>query len=122
MSDDFYTEMQGVATELLSEFKTGVARLVRRARTAADAQRPYDKADGAPAYTTLNGVVLTVDKKLVDNKRVFGREDMLVCAHPGFDIEGTDKVEIDGRERTIIKFKPKPGAGIRVCWFVVLED
>lgn len=122
MSDEFYIEMQGVATELLEEFKTGVARLVRRTRTTPDNTRPLEKTNGSPTYTVLSGVVITVDKKMIDNKVIFGREAMLVCAHPGFDPLTTDKVEVDGRERTVLALKSLPGAGVRVAWKIVLAD
>jgi hypothetical protein len=122
MSDAFWTEMQGTAAELLEEFKTGVARLVRTARTVPDADQPYVKTDGAPAYTVLSGVALPVDKKMIDNKVVFARHTMLICAHPGFDILGTDVIELDGRNRTILKIRRVPDAGIAVVWKLALAD
>ena len=122
MSDDFWLEMQDLATELLSEFQTGTTRLVRIARTPVSVDRPYDKDNGAPAYTNLHSVVKPVDKKMVDNSLVFDRNSMVVCSHPGFDILGTDMVEVDGRQRKILKIRRMPDAGIAVVWFLAIED
>ena len=122
MSDAFWLEMQATATELISEFRTGVARLVRTSRVTPDAGRPYDKTDGVPAYTSLDGIALPVDKKMIDDKVVFSRHTMLVCAHPGFEILGSDKVELDSRERTILKIRRVPEAGIAVVWKLALAD
>jgi hypothetical protein len=122
-SDDFYTDMQETATELLQEFSQGVAVLYRETRTDDSSDRPWDFTNTPDGGETLSGVVRPVTQQFVDGTRIIGTEDMLVFAVPtGAAPTISDRVLIDGRLRTPKKLRQLPDAGIPVVYFMVLED
>ncbi len=112
---DFYTEMQGVASELLKEFQQGV---ITYTPTVAPVNEWEDPVAGTPVTldATANGVgkeylsdlITTSDIEVTS--AVFGQDPT---------IEG--KVSIDGVAKEIISVRQIPAAGLPVAWKIFVK-
>lgn len=115
--------MRETADELLEEFNQGVIRIARVTKTATPG-RPWDKTNGAPSYTTVSGVVRTVEEMYVDGTLVRGHERQATIQDPRMSPEPSleDMIEVDGRLCKPIKRIRIPDSGQVVCYKFVLAD
>ena len=110
---DFYTEMQGVASELLKEFQQGVITY-----TPTVSNDWEDPVAGTPITldATANGVgkeylsdlITTSDIEVTSS--VFGQDPA---------IEG--KISIDGVAKEVISVRQIPAAGLPVAWKIFVK-
>lgn len=122
---DFYEEMQGVTTGLLTEFKQGVIKLI--VMTPGNG-KPYDPGEPTERKITMVGAVARgVSKQYVDGKDIVGSDIQVTASVAGTDDETgaavqlvgpydktTHKVEIDGVPYRIVALPYVPAAGTRV--------
>jgi hypothetical protein len=121
---EFYAEMQGVATDLLTEFQQGTIVLVRSTPTVGDTDRPWDlTADPSPTRVTLRAAARTVDKKYVDGTRIHGGETQVTLSVPVLSPEPTvsDRIEIDGVLMTTVDMHRLPDAGTPVAFVFIVR-
>lgn len=115
---DFYAEMRGIATELLTEFKQGSMALLKYTPASGPphnpgkptwARLPFDgTANGVSAYMLQDTLVQSSDRVV----------NMPAAITPTIK----DRIEIDGVSYQIIKVTPKPAAGDPVVWQVVVRS
>ena len=107
---DFYNEMQGTASELLSEFNQGVIQYIP---TTAPANDWEDAVDGTPV--TLDAVALGPSQKYLSD--LITVSDIEITASVfGQTPSNSGRITIDGDEKQIIAVKQIPAAGAPVCW------
>lgn len=116
---DFYTEMQGIATDLLTEFNQGVIQLVRRTQGNGPGYNPGDPAE---AIHTLKGAARGVSKRFVDGTLIVESDlQVTVAVHPTVKPLPTDAIRIDGRDYQIVAIKPIPPAGVTVSNVIIFR-
>lgn len=111
----FYDEMQGVATELLQEFKQG--SIVYRAPTAgAQPWEPVTYNDTPISGGTVSGVSQQYVTDLITTSDLHALLPVF-----GATPTNTGRLLIDGVEHQIIRVMPSPAAGTVVCWHVFVK-
>lgn len=119
MSDDFYTEMQNVASEVLGEFKQGVITLTQSTPGAGPADNP-----GAPTTVThtLDAVVKGASFKYVSMGLALA-SDMIVTAAviAGVTPKKDDVITIDGKKYKVVQDVSAPAAGTRAVWKLIVR-
>lgn len=136
---DFYGSLQGTASELLGEFKTGTVLLERTSFT--EDYTPGGPFPPTPEQTIttvyrLDATVRGVAAKYVDGTLVQASDLQAVCAVTaeivsvnGEPASGTedivptleDVLMIDGAARTILRVLPTPAAGQAVAVTVFIR-
>ena len=113
MSDEFYREMQAVASEVLGEFRQGVIRYIEAGPSSGPAWNP---TPGEDVISVLDATANGVSAEYVDGKSVLATDLMVTAAV--FDRVPTmsGRLEIDGKEVQIVKIMDKPAAGTVVVW------
>ena len=135
----FYEDMQGIATDLLTEFKQGTLYLAQTTQAPPDPAKPWL----APTTTTrkflLNGVLTNVNRKFIDNVTIVAADSQATVAVPGVltEIDGSPALDgatqdiepyagdiliVDGNERAIIAVKRIPDAGTTVALALVVRS
>ena len=115
---DFYAEMRGIATELLTEFKQGSMALLQYTPASGPPHNP-----GKPTWARLpfDGTANGVSAYMLQDTLVQSSDRVVIVPA---DIVPTvkDRIEIDGVGYQIIKVTPKPAAGNPVLWQVVVRS
>lgn len=118
---DFYTQMAGVANELLAPtpqggLGQGTVKLVKY--TATPPVNPWD-LPGPPSRTetTLKAAVRGVSKEFIGmeiapNNPIVATDLVVIVAPWGGTYEPGDSIEIDGRPATVLRYDNIPAAGI----------
>lgn len=121
----FYEEMLGVSEELFEAFQqdAGNIYLVRES-SAPTSGRAHDVTIGSPVKTLLQAVAIPVQKKYIDGQLITGRETQVMFSPPTLTPEPglSDKIEISGRDRKVIKMKRIPDAGIALVFIFFVAD
>ncbi len=129
-ADDFYAEMQGIANELLEEFKQATVKLVR---TPLGGGPKFNPGVGIPVkYTFKGATVRGVSRQYIDGKDIIGTDMQAVLSVAQVDETGaavnppirplvSDRLEINGEPYTIIADKTVPPAGVAVAYIFVFR-
>lgn len=115
---DFYSEMQGVASDLLREFKQGVIAYVAVTKGSGPADNP-----GAPtekAYT-LDAVARGVAFKYIDGTNVVASDQQMTMPGKGVAPDMKGFVTVDGVRHKIVRIIRKPSAGTPIAWTVIFR-
>lgn len=133
---DLYTEFQGVADDLLAEFKQGTVTLTRTIQGTPDPDTPWIPAPSETRTYTLDAVARDVSTKYVDGTEILAT-DVQVTASTKMSWTATngvaitpsdvryepspgDVMSIDGAGVNIVKTMRIPRAGTAVAWrFIV---
>lgn len=112
---DFYTELQGVAADVLTEFKQGVIQLVATTPGIGPAHNP---GNPTTVSTTLPGaVVLGIEQRYMAQALVVGAEKQVTSSVvAGIDPKNGYKITIDGTPFRIVEVINVPAAGTPVVW------
>src|SRR5690606_29868508 len=117
---DFYTELQGVAAEVLGEFKQGVVTLTRITKGDVDPEEPWVIPEDNVQSEVLDAAVKRVSEELVDGSTILATDLEVVAVVPAMGPRESDILDIDGKVVRIIRILPKPAAGTPVAYrFVV---
>ena len=116
---DFYSEMQDLATELLTEFNQGVIKYIEAGATSGD---PFTPTQGAPTEYTLNAVAKGVEFKYVKEGYISASDIQITAAVFGTEPSQSGVIDIDGREKQIIAVQQIPAAGIPVAWAIFVKS
>lgn len=112
----FYEEMQGVATELLTEFNQGIIRLVRITKTGPS----YNQSQSSQTIYPLHGVTKGVSQKYVDGKNIVITDSQAIISVPSDIIPDiSDKLRVDGKDYEILSVKKIPESGITVAILII---
>lgn len=112
---DFYKEMQGIASELLTEFKQGVITYTPSAQPV-NGWEPVTESTPTPIDATATGVA----KQYIDDL-ITASDTMLTIKPFGQSPAMNGKITIDGNDRQIIKIKQIPAAGEPIVWMVFVK-
>ena len=117
----FYDDMQGIATDLLTQFNQGVISLIVVTPGNGPPSNPGPPVRSAPMF--LKGAasaafsVRGASKTYSDGTHI-QRGDIKVTTKvlSGIDPKLTDKITLDGKEYNIIHFNKIPETGTTVAW------
>ncbi len=113
----FYDEMASTAAGLLGEFKQGVVSLKRLVNSAASAQTPWKKGEAQdPEIYSLNAVARRLHQRYENGVLIVETGDMVIFAVPEVVPLVTDKLVLDGVDRTITNLTPIPPLGTTVAY------
>jgi hypothetical protein len=122
MSDAFYTEMAGIAGDLITEYQQGTATLEKRTPVAG--MPPWEPGAFTATIYAVVCVVRSVDRRFVDGTLVLATDRMAMVpatALPdGVEPQANDVVHVDGRPTTIKKVIRVPEAGIIIVYKLIL--
>jgi hypothetical protein len=109
-----YDDLQGVASEILTEFDQEEIKLVQYVKGTGPADNP---GASIPTTHTLDGVARGVSFKYVQSGfAVASDKQVTVAVIPGVIPTENDFVDIDGIRHKIIKDVSVPAAGTRCVW------
>lgn len=118
----FYSEMQGVASEVLAEFKQGTVVLRRTVPGASDPSTPWIPGDPVVTDYTLDAVVSGVAQEYENGTTIVGTDLQVTCAVPAVMPDmTTDTLLVDGVAVVVIKNMPIPEAGTPVAYRFIVK-
>jgi hypothetical protein len=115
----FYDEMQGVATDLLTEFAQGTVTLKRV--TTTPGENEWDDPTETVETWPLKAAVKRVDQRYENGVLIVATVDIVTFAVPDTAPVISDTLVIDGKERAITSLKPTPAAGTVAAWKAVVK-
>jgi hypothetical protein len=115
---DFYQEMQGVATELLTEFNQGVIKYIETA-VSSD---PFNPSQGADTSHTLDAVARGVEFKYVKEGYISASDIQVTASVFSVSPNHDGVVEIDGSKKQVIAVEQIPAAGTVVAWRIFCKS
>ncbi len=117
---DIYSEMQGIASELLAEFKQGIISYIKINK----GNGPIDEPGTAPPtpFVLAGATASGVSRKYVESG-VAVATDLQVVANvdPRFTPNMKDMIDIDGVRMKILQIDQKPAAGVPVVFIYVVH-
>lgn len=114
---DIYSQLQGVASELLSEFSQGTLTLdVYTPGTGPD----YNPGPAKYPPTAFKGTVRGTNAKDLKNSLIHAA-DLIVTMPGSLTPSMKDRITIDGSQYSIVEISAKPAAGTTVAWAVVVR-
>lgn len=115
---DFYSEMQGVASSIIGEFKQGAITYIAVTPGNGPAHNPGPHVE---TPHPINAVARGVAFKYVDNALVLATD--LQVTLPGDSVTPDMKgfVTIDGVRHKIVQIIRKPSAGTVVAWTLIIR-
>lgn len=124
--DGFYEDMLGLSLELFEEFQQDAGNVfLSRQSVTPTSGRAHDVTLGTASKTLLYATARPVSKKYIDGQLIVGRETQVMFPPPtGLSPEPniTDKIEIDGRDRKILKMRRIPDVGIVLAFIAIVSD
>lgn len=114
----FYEDMQGVATEVLTEFNQGTLRLLRHTPGGGPSHNP-----GPATYvpSNVNGAVSGVSEEHLKDTLIKATDLLARIAVPANAPRTQDRLEIDGVAYPIVKVVQVPAAGTPVAFQVFVR-
>lgn len=112
MTNPFYTQMQGVATNLLRQFgNPSFIRYIGPKQGGTDDPDFGGQTGGTePDPVDIAGVVISIERRYIDGETVRATDQMLVCDSQVV-LEEDGRLLIGGRKWTIIQLLPVNPAG-----------
>jgi hypothetical protein len=112
---EFYDDMQGLASTILSEFSQGDIVYVAPSAASGD---PWNPSLVSGARTTVKGVGRGVQQKYVDGTHVVATDQQFTIQAGTVTPVSGATIEVDGSILQIIKVIKVPAAGTAVVWMV----
>lgn len=115
----FYSEMQGIASGVLKEFKQGKIELKRI--LPGSTEPPYSPWNPAPPTSQiieLDGTARGVGTKYIDGTLILASDLQATIAVPSVEPSMSDKVLVDGKEHAMVHIKRIPEAGTAVSYIL----
>lgn len=116
--NDFYQEMQAVATDLIGEFQQGVIEYVAITPGTGPADDPGEPTE---TVTRIDAVARGVSFKYVDGTNVVTSDLQTTFAGSAATPEMTGFIQVDGVRYKIVQIVRKPAAGTVVAWTVIFR-
>ena len=118
MANDFYSDMQGIASALIGEFAQGS---VVYHRLTAGGGTPDDPGTASDNDTAIPATVRTVRFQYIDHTNILTTDLMVVMPGGIFEPNIKDFIVVDGVRYKIIRIFRKPAAGIAVSFDIVIR-
>jgi protoporphyrinogen oxidase len=123
----FYEEMQGVASEILAEFKQGTVQLVKLLRGEVNPNTPWIPDEPVQEFHDLDATVSTA---YVENASAAYQDGSLIemsdlivtCAVPSVPVSLADSITIDGKAHAIKQINVIPSAGTPVAFKIFVRS
>ena len=127
----FYSDLQGVAAGILSEFKQGTILLTRNVETLVDEDKPWGDSTIVETPYELDAAVQGVNSKYVDGKLVLASDLQVVCSviarntvteeRGAIEPVMSDLLTVDGTPHKVKLIKKLPAAGTPVSFIIFVE-
>jgi hypothetical protein len=114
----FYDEMQGIASELLAEFKQGTIIYNHPGAVSGDAWNPVQ---GTAVPYTLDAASNGVSQEYVDGTSVLATDREVAAAVFGQTPTTSGTISMDGRVLQIVRVIKIPAAGTAVSWKMIVR-
>lgn len=115
---DFYSEMQDVASELMGEFKQGAIQYV--VTEEIPGAEPWEPPVQTLTRLPMDAVAFGVTAYQTDEV-VTLNDTMIKAAVFAVEPEVGGIVEVDGKQRQILRVKRIPDAGTVVAWEIYVK-
>lgn len=115
---DFYSQMQGIAKQLLTDYKQGTMTLDVYTAGSGPVYNP-----GPPTYTPqpFNGVARGTNAQDLADSMVQVTDLVVTIPADTLTPKLTDRVTIDGLQYSVVKIIRSPAAGTAVVWQVTVR-
>lgn len=114
----FYSDMQSVASELLTEFQQGEVSYEIDGEPSGD---PWNPTPGAVTRYTLQATIQGVGSRYRDSTLIREGDLMVTAAVFGMAPSLSGRVVIDGAAHQIVQVQQIPAAGTPVVWKMVVR-
>jgi len=114
----FYTDMQAIASSLLTEFDQGSIVITTVTPAAGPAHNP-----GSPTEvdTAVKGTVRGVSQKYIDGSLIVAGDFQLTIPGGGVVPTTTSKVKLSGVKHEVVAVIPKPAQGTVAAYTVIFR-
>ena len=116
---DFYTELQGVAAEILDEFSQGTIVLTRITPGTPDPATPWIPVVDTTTDFTLKATVRGVSQNETGNL-ILETDEVVVSSADIVTPILSDTITVDGKPRALKKIRPVPAAGTPVAFNIFI--
>jgi len=114
----FYQEMQGIAADLLGEFKQGVIQYVGIVPGNGPPDNPGETQETPVA---VDAVARGVSFKYIDGSTVLTTDLQITMPGNGVEPDPAGFMIVDGRRAKIVQVVRKPAAGIVAAYTVIFR-
>lgn len=118
MVAEIYSELQGVARELLTEFTQGTITYTAIARGAGPADEP---GAAVPTDYPFEGVMRGVKQKYVDNSTVFVTDMQVTMPGNIVEPDASGFVSAGGQRYKIVQIDRKPALGPAAVFVLIMR-
>ena len=114
----FYSDMAGMAKDMLTEYNQGTIDIGRTVVTAG--ANSWDAPSSVTTYLTVMGIVRGVSRQFVDGVTIMATDLQVIAYIADYEPLPGDLMEIDGNPVAVLRQDKIPGAGTTACWrFIV---
>jgi hypothetical protein len=115
----FYSDLRNVASGLLREFAQGTVDIGKPVTTAG--ANEWAPPVTTIAWTPVNAVARGVSQKYVDGASILATDLQLTVDFGAYDPAAGDRIRIDGKQVSVLRFDRIPAAGTVVAWRVFVR-
>lgn len=115
----FYSDLRNVASGLLQEFNQGVVEIGKPVTNPGSNE--WDPPVTDIEWTRVNAVARGVSQKYVDGVSIVATDLQLTVDMGAYDPAAGDRIRIDGKHVSVLRFDRIPAAGGVVAWRVIVR-
>jgi len=116
----FYSDLRNVASGLLREFAQGVVEVGRPVTVPGATE--WAAPTTTVQWTPVNAVARGVSQKYVDGESIVATDLQMTVDFGDYDPAAGDRIRVDGREVSVLRFDRIPAAGTTVAWRVFVRS
>lgn len=105
----FYSDLRNVASDLLREFAQGVVEVGRP--VTVEGPEEWSPPVTTIQWTRINAVARGVSQKYVDGASIVATDLQLTVDFGDYNPAAGDRIRIDGKEVSVLRFDRIPAAG-----------
>jgi hypothetical protein len=114
-----YTDLRNVASGLLREFSQGVVEIGKP--VTVPGANEWTPPTTTIQWTRVNAVARGVSQKYVDGVSIVATDLQLTVDMGAYDPAAGDRIRIDGKQVSVLRFDRIPAAGEVVAWRVFVR-
>jgi hypothetical protein len=123
MADDFYQQLQDIATGVFKQFSQGKVQIIRTVEVPG--QHGWEPGSRTTKKLDLYATVTGVKAYKVDGKQIVMSDQVVTCAAKAANGElvnpvPTDQLTVDGKVRQIKKIEQQPASGTPVSFAIYI--
>lgn len=116
----FYTDLRNVASGLLQEFNQGVVEIGKP--VTVEGEFEWSPPVTILRWTRVNAVARGVSQKYIDGVSIVATDLQLTVDMGAYEPTAGDRIRIDGKQVSVLRFDRIPAAGVAVAWRVVCRS